>query len=352
MKKAKKLLSLILVSILCLQYPIYTVSADTTINNIETNIEKGIEEQAPENVEIENVSVDITTQEVTVDASLDESSVNLDISLDPDTNYNQLTMTVNEDSADETYDVFFGSEEQKKLYDEALEKDNKLLSEIESTLSTEIINNTIELDDSDNIITETVEEQLTGNELEIDKLINNESFVISDVTTLENTPVILTNTQTNEDIVVESTDGVASWAFAIPIGIVLSKALISSLLYWGSAVVIGGVLGIALSKVSTDSRVRNKNYSHYKVVEWSGKLFSTGGISQKSAIARMAANGNVWPNTKPKAKTVASSASLLKKGKKTPIGPEKDKGKSGYYMHYHTNPRSKSKGHSFYGTPS
>ena len=116
-------------------------------------------------------------------------------------------------------------------------------------------------------------------------------------------------------------------------------------------VIVGGGIALSLDKISTNSKTRNNNFNHFKVLRVNSKLYSTGGVSQKSAIARMMLGADVWSNSQSGANTVASSTSLNLGGSKTPIGPERDKNKSGYYRHYHTNPRKKSGGHSFYGGP-
>ena len=77
----------------------------------------------------------------------------------------------------------------------------------------------------------------------------------------------------------------------------------------------------------------------------------SGGLSTKSAVGVMILHGDIWSNAKSRAKTVASGASLAKRGRKTPIGPEVDSNRKGKFAHYHTNPRKLSRGHSFYGGP-
>ena len=162
---------------------------------------------------------------------------------------------------------------------------------------------------------------------------------------------MVTNLKTNESFEVNQTDGVASFAFAIPAGIAITTAVGKTLIAAGAAIIVGGGIALSLDKISTNSKTRNNNFNHFKVLRVNSKLYSTGGVSQNSAIARMMLGADVWSNSQSGAKTVASSTSLNLGGSKTPIGPERDKNKSGYYRHYHTNPRKKSGGHSFYGGP-
>lgn len=353
----KKTLSILLIFSFLVQFPVYSWATNSQLDSIEEQFETQIDQNIPENININDVTVDLVKQEVSVEASVEDAEIKLNIELQDETDIvdksNQLTMEINENNSKELYNVFFGSEEQKRIYDEAIQKDEQILAHIEENLSLDILNNDVSLNENDNFITENIPDDSSEYTSEFQKIIeNDEKFVLTTPSELEESTIILTNIETNENMIIDDNDGVASWAFVIPAGIVLSKALISSLLYWGSAIVLGGVVGLSLSKLSTDSRTRNKKYSHFKIIKWNNKLFSTGGISQKSAVARMTSNGDVWSINQAKAKTVASSASLAKKGKKNPIGPERDANKKGYYRHYHTNPRKNSKGHSFYGGPS
>lgn len=265
-----------------------------------------------------------------------------------------MTSTSQEEGSQE-YSLFFGTIEQKEIYDEAIQKYEALIESISEKLEeipvealseTEIGDeNVIEVEESDEL------NQIKSNSLETEKIIESGELVLSSAEELEKSPIVVTDLDTNESFEVNQTDGVASFAFAIPAGIALTTVVAKSLLATGASLIVGGGLVLSLERISTNSKTRNNKFNHFKVLRLNNKLYSSGGVSQKTAVARMMVGADVWSNSQSGAKTVASSTSLHLGGKKTPIGPERDKNKSGYYRHYHTNPRKKSGGHSFYGGP-
>ena len=327
------------------------------------------DETLPDEIVIEDIDVSLDNENIELIGTVDEEQVSVNIDLESNTDLTTQKDSISFDSenidTNEThnYSLFFGDLEQKEKMEQAESEDNILLSEINENISDNLIK---ELENENQFIDDNDESDITFNNdedtnkiyedeivLETEKIIQNNDLVIDTIEKLENSPIVVTDLDNDEEILVNPDDGIASFAWvAIPVGIAITKGAIWGLIKYGSAIIIGWSLGILLSKLSTNSNLRKKQYHHYKIVKVSNKLYSTGGISQKSAISRMAANADVWSDTKARAKTVASSASLSKKGKKTPIGPERDYGKKGYYRHYHTNPRNKSKGHSFYGGPS
>ncbi len=80
-----------------------------------------------------------------------------------------------------------------------------------------------------------------------------------------------------------------------------------------------------------------------------GDLYIGNSLTKAQAVARLKSsdskNNNVWSKSYSLAAAIAREAG----GNRTPIGPERDKGKSsaeGYYFHFHLYNRTG--GHSFY----
>ena len=341
-------------------YPSNVQTVMAQENKLEEQIEEDIVNELPSEIEVEDVDFSIVTQEVNVQATNNDESISINFDLNSDSalslSEDALTMTSKSQEEDsQEYSLFFGTIDQKELYDNAIQKDEALLESISAQLEetpVEVLseielgaNNIQEVDDSSEL------NQIESNLLESEKLIESGELVLSSVEELEDSSVVVTNLKTNESFEVNQTDGVATFAFAIPAGIAITTAVGKTLIAAGAAIIVGGGIALSLDKISTNSKTRNNNFNHFKVLRVNSKLYSTGGVSQKSAIARMMLGADVWSNSQSGAKTVASSTSLNLGGSKTPIGPERDKNKSGYYRHYHTNPRKKSGGHSFYGGP-
>lgn len=365
MNKRFKMISILFVVTMLLGtnffYPSSLDSVLAQENQLEEQIEDSMINELPSEIEIENVEFSILNQEIEIQAkSEDENiSINFDLNSDSALNFseNTLSMTIESEEEDsQQYSLFFGTLEQKEKYDKAIQKDEILIESISENLG-EIYDEVLTEDEigEDNVQVVSHFEELNSIDsyaLETEKMIESGELVISSVQELEDTPIVVTDLNTGEVFEVDQTDGVASLIFAIPAGIAITTVLGKTLIASKVALIVGGSIVISLAMLSTSTKIRNKKYSHYKVLKVNNKLFSGGGISQKAAVSRMILNMDVWSTSQSGAKTVASTASLNLGGNKNPIGPERDNNKAGYYRHYHTNPRKSSKGHSFYGGPS
>ncbi|WP_375087982.1 SAR2788 family putative toxin [Peribacillus sp. RS7] len=155
------------------------------------------------------------------------------------------------------------------------------------------------------------------------------------------------DTENGEEYNVNSNEFEASLVWFIPLGVVLGEALIAHLISAGLAVVIAGVTYTAVKEVS--SKLKKQKHKHYMAMLTKGDLYIGNSFSKTQAVSRLKSsdkkNNNVWSVSYTDAATIAREA-----GKnKTPIGPERDKGKSsaeGYYHHFHLYNRTG--GHSFY----
>lgn len=363
-KKFKMISILFVVAILLVTSFFYPSNLNRIVaqeNQLEEQIENSMINELPSEIEVENVEFSILNQEIDIQAKSNNENISINFDLNSDSALNlsesSLSMTIESEEEDlQQYSLFFGTLEQKVNYDKAIQKDEMLIESISENLG-EIYDEVLTEDEigEDNVQEVNHFEELNSIDsyvLETEKMIESGELVISSVQELEDSPIVVTDLNTGEVFEVDQTDGVASLIFAIPAGIAITTVLGKTLISTGVALVVGGSIVINLAKVSTDARIRNKKYNHYKVLKFNNKLYSGGGISQKAAVSRMALGIDVWSTSQSGAKTVASTASLNLGGSKTPIGPERDNNKAGYYRHYHTNPRKNSKGHSFYGGPS
>ncbi|HDR3347420.1 MULTISPECIES: SAR2788 family putative toxin [Bacillus cereus group] len=197
-------------------------------------------------------------------------------------------------------------------------------------------------DKSDNAFTvKSMETDANGNEVEKEYRVDVEEA------TEDVFKATFTDVKTNESFEVDSTEARASVAFLLPIAGVIGQGLVSHLIAIGAAVVIAGATYTAVGKVA--AQLRKKNHNHYAAVLTKGDLYIGGPISKATAVSRLKSsdkkNNNVWSKTYALAATVAKDAG----NGRTPIGPERDKGKTsaeGYYFHFHIHNRTG--GHSFY----
>lgn len=138
--------------------------------------------------------------------------------------------------------------------------------------------------------------------------------------------------------------------FVIPIGIGISKAFISKLLFTGGAMIVSG------AAVVVGKHIKNKKYDHYIAELENYRVYFGKGISRSKAVSRLKKGKNVWSKSASKAKSIAKSASQVKKVEsKSEIHftAERGKRKLKYaYWHYHylkNNKKDRGNAHSFYG---
>lgn len=377
-----KIISLLLSSLIIVQTILIPSTKANAVNLVEEKIENQIKDNITEitdNVEIKNVNADLIKEKVVVEVRHDENEIvsTVDLSLsegDELIDDDKITFEIHGDAnTNEKYSVFYGTLEQKKAYNNAVEHDAEALKQVEERIDENLIevleqefetsptlDEPVEISPlfpinySENNEQEIIIEDSSSQKgLEVDKLIENDQYLIESVEELENSPVVVTNLLTNEIIEIDETDAVGSAAFAISIGIMIAKSAVLPLIKAGSVLIVGGYVSVHLSKITTGSlsRYRSKQFNHYRVLRTRKGLYMSGGLSTKSAVGVMILHGDIWSNAQSRAKTVASGASLAKRGRKTPIGPEVDSNRKGKFAHYHTNPRKLSRGHSFYGGP-
>ncbi|PLR78720.1 hypothetical protein CU633_03980 [Bacillus sp. V3-13] len=151
--------------------------------------------------------------------------------------------------------------------------------------------------------------------------------------------------KTGEEYHVNTNELEASFAFLVPIGVVIGEALLAHLISIGLAIVIGGVTYTLASEIA--SKLKNKNYDHYAAyLNTSKGVYIGDPISFSTAVARLNgstfSSNNVWSKNGTLAKKVAQSAG----GGRTPVfdGPHGTYPK--FLPHFHKWNRSG--GHSFY----
>ncbi|MEY8192392.1 SAR2788 family putative toxin [Peribacillus simplex] len=154
---------------------------------------------------------------------------------------------------------------------------------------------------------------------------------------------------TDEKYDFNTTELQASFAFLIPVGIIIGEALLAHLISIGLAVTISGVTYIAASEFLK----RNKTKNHYKAVRRDSGLFIGDGLSKAKAVSRLKGGNDTWSTSQSNAKTIAKEASKI--GKVT--SAEIDKHGKGKHYHYHPISSIKNgssvrmSAHAFYGAP-
>lgn len=153
--------------------------------------------------------------------------------------------------------------------------------------------------------------------------------------------------ETGEEYNVNSDNLQASFAFLIPLGVIIGEALLSHLIAIGLAVTIAGITYTAVKEVS--SKLKKDKHKHYMAMITRGDLYIGNALSRSQAVSRIKStdtkNNNVWSVSYTDAASLAREAG----GNRTPVGPERDRGKTsaeGYYQHFHLYNRTG--GHSFY----
>lgn len=142
---------------------------------------------------------------------------------------------------------------------------------------------------------------------------------------------------------IDSEDAMASFAFAIPIGLNLGAWALNALFHAGAMIIVSGTAFVVASKVPK----KDKRYNHFEAVVKNGTVYIGNGLSSSKATSRLRKGKDTWSVSKNQANNIVKT---VKAGK--PVGPEVDKSngkpRRGYYYHYHPANRSP-KCHAFYG---
>ena len=154
-----------------------------------------------------------------------------------------------------------------------------------------------------------------------------------------------TDMNTGEKYEINTNELHASFAFLIPIAVVVGEALLEHLIAMGLAFVIAGVTYTLASEIVPT--LRNKNYDHYAAyLKTKEGVYIGNPISLSEAISRL--NGkdfetnNVWSKTSGLAKKVAKEAG----GGREPVFDSPHGSYPKFLPHFHKWNRSG--GHSFY----
>lgn len=174
----------------------------------------------------------------------------------------------------------------------------------------------------------------------------NYKVIINDI---KNDSVVATfiDTETNEVYHIDQTKKEPSFAFLVPIGVVIGEWLLAQLIAAATAVTIGGIVYTVATEVA--ETLKKEKYNHYAAKIMQGKIWLGPALSLDQAVSRFIGfdiyNRDVWSTKFNYAWQVAYEAG----GKKTPVGPETSNGSDDegiYWPHYHTWNRVG--GHSFY----
>lgn len=316
---------------------ISNVSYATTFDaqeEVENKIQQELEKVSNEGTSFENVEIDFENEEIKIEAEVENDGETHNVEITNDFSEEQAvatdSLTVKEASNGEEneYSIYFGTVEEKHQLEQAMAEEERLLQDIEDGKYTD--------------------EELEKIELPTEKIFNNKQNQITTAEELAETPIVMTDLATNSEREIDPSDGVASYAWAIPVGIYITRQVATQLLKMAFAAVIGGLLGAALTLISVNVNYR-KYYEHYRVVR-TGKvgLVVLGGMNLNTAVNYLKIRGDVWSISQPLAWRVAYFAGTPRGGKlQQPTKAERHGGPGNFYHHHTWN---RAGGHSFYGT--
>ncbi|ODG91495.1 hypothetical protein BED47_07525 [Gottfriedia luciferensis] len=155
---------------------------------------------------------------------------------------------------------------------------------------------------------------------------------------------IFTDVDTKQKFSYDTELGTASLIFLIPIGIVMTPAILTALFHTGAMIIVGGAAYVIATQAKKD-----KKYSHFSATVKSGGVYIGKGLSKSEAVTRLKSNKDTWSISKNQAKGVAASANPTGQPLHE-VDKLNGKPKKGYYYHYHPAMRTP-KSHAFYGGP-
>lgn len=193
---------------------------------------------------------------------------------------------------------------------------------------------------------ETNELSLNTNEKSNKSGKNNRDYKI-DVKTATDEKIEATfiDIETGEEYSINTDELQASFAFLLPLGVVIGETLLAHLVAAGLAITIAGVTYAAATEVI--EKLNKEKHNHYAAKLKSNVLYIGNNVSLSTAASLLKSGEDVWSKSGDLAAKVAREA-----GGGRPAVPSEnhwDKGlkKHRYYNHYHIYNRSG--GHSFYG---
>ena len=143
-----KIISLLLSSLIIVQTILIPSTKANAVNLVEEKIENQIKDNITEitdNVEIKNVNADLIKEKVVVEVRHDENEIvsTVDLSLsegDELIDDDKITFEIHGDAnTNEKYSVFYGTLEQKKAYNNAVEHDAEALKQVEERIDENLI---------------------------------------------------------------------------------------------------------------------------------------------------------------------------------------------------------------------
>ncbi|MBO0471050.1 hypothetical protein JZO66_10885 [Enterococcus sp. DIV0242_7C1] len=307
----------------------YAVTNDP-VANIEKKILTELEKSSDESTTFENVDIDLKESELTINAikQIDDDIEKIEIKQEFQEEVissDGLQITESTEEGTKEFSIYFGTLEQKNELDKAIAEEKIIMSDIESGKYSE--------------------EEIQKIELPTKKIFENEKNHITTEEQLAETPIVVTDEQTQEKKEIAPEDGIAS-GFAIGPGIRIAVPVARQLIKIFFAAIVGGLLGLALTIFSVNSNYR-QFYDHYRAVR-TGRvgIVVYSGMNLNTAVTFMKLNGDLWSTSSTDAFKVARLAGGLRGGKfQQPILEKKIK--PGNFPHYHTWNRKG--GHSFFG---
>ncbi|MCD8503087.1 MAG: SAR2788 family putative toxin [Bacillaceae bacterium] len=233
---------------------------------------------------------------------------------------------------------------------ESLLEENIIVTDLDITTDLIVIESVVETTDS--YLVETIIEiepgensfDLTVIETDDD---GNETktvyLVIIDELDEENIKASFTNSATGESFYYDSEEGIASLAFVIPIGIVMSKAALTALFHTGAMIIVGGSAYV----VATQAK-RSDKYNHFAAVRKNNDLYIGKGLSESAAVRRLKSSKDTWSVSSNQAKRIAGLANPNGQPLRE-VDRLNGQPRPGRYWHWHPHNRTP-KAHAFYGT--
>ncbi|MGD6816624.1 SAR2788 family putative toxin [Metabacillus sp. 113a] len=232
-----------------------------------------------------------------------------------------------------------------------LEEENISLENLELTTEELIVETSLETANDESadatIVVEAGSDIIKVNTEEVDedgKVTQKEYDVKIEQSSEDEIEANFEDVDTGEEYNFDSEEGSASLVFLIPLGLVMTPAVLTALFHTGAMIIVGGAAYVIATQAN-----KSKSYYHFAATVKSGGVYIGKGLSKASAVARIKSGRDTWSTSSNQAKGVAASANPSGKPINE-VDTRYGKPRKGYYYHWHPYKRTP-KAHAFYGGP-
>lgn len=235
--------------------------------------------------------------------------------------------------------------------EEELEEENISLDNLELTTEELIVETSLETANEESVAATIVVEagsdiiKVKTEEIDVDGNVMQKEYEVKIEQSSENEiEANFEDVDTGEEYYFDSEEGSASLAFLIPLGLVMTPAVLTALFHTGAMIIVGGSAYVIATQAN-----KSKSYYHFAATVKSGGVYIGKGLSKSSAVARIKSGKDTWSTSSNQAKGVARAANPSGQPINE-VDTRYGKPRKGYYYHWHPYKRTP-KAHAFYGGP-